>query len=145
MITNNNSYSSDSTVNTITTGTTISNIIGTAVAVSSINGKSTKTSKQKQYKFPGVVVDSKGNTVYIKEVIYSNPATIVIWSDKTKTICKAVEDDTYNPEAGLAICILKKALGSTAVYNLFSSWCCFDCSEQTVRVDLLQVIKELKK
>ena len=111
MITNNNSYLSDLTVNTTTTtGTTISDIIGTAAAVSSINGKSIKTSKQKQYKFPGVVVDSKGNTVYIKEVIYSNPATIVIWSDKTKTICKAVEDDTYNPEAGLAICILKKVL-----------------------------------
>ena len=97
MITNNNSYLNDSIANT-GTGTTISDILDTVVAVSNINGKSTKTSKQKQYKFPGAVVDSKGNTVYIKEVIYSNPATIVLWSDKTKTICKAVENDTYNPD-----------------------------------------------
>lgn len=145
MITNNNLYLNDPIANTKTTGTTISDIIGTAAAVSSINGKSIKTSKQKQYKFPGAVVDSKGNNIYIKEVIYSNPATIVLWSDKTKTICKAAEADTYNPEAGLAICILKKVLGNTAVHDLFESWCCFDSFEQPVRVNLAQVIKEFKK
>ena len=144
MITNNNSYLNDLTVNT-GTGTTISDILDTVVAVSNINGKSTKISKQKQYKFPGAVVDSKGNNIYIKEVIYSNPATIVLWSDKTKTICKAVEADTYNPEAGLAICILKKVLGNTAVRDLFESWCCFDSFEQPVRVNLAQAIKEFKK
>ena len=97
---------------------------------------------QKKYKFPGVVTDSKGNKVYIKEVIYSDPATIVFWSDKTKTICKAVESDSYNPEAGLAICILKKVLGNTAVHDLFNSWCCFDSSKQPVRIDLSQIIKK---
>ena len=145
MITNNNSYLNDSIANTKTTGTAISDILDTVVAVSNINGKSTKISKQKQYKFPGAVVDSKGNNIYIKEVIYSNPATIVLWSDKTKTICKAVENDTYNPEAGLAICILKKVLGNTAVRDLFESWCCFDSFEQPVRVNLAQAIKEFKK
>ena len=60
-------------------------------------------------------------------------------------ICKAVENDTYNPEAGLAICILKKVLGNTAVRDLFESWCCFDSFEQPVRVNLAQAIKEFKK
>ena len=101
--------------------------------------------KKKYYKFPGAVVDSKGNKVYIKEAIYSDPATIVFWNDNTKTICKAVEVDTYNPEAGLAICILKKVLGNTAVHDLFKYWCCFDSFEQPVRVNLAQVIKEFKK
>ena len=42
MITNNNSYLNDSIANTKTTGTAISDILDTVVAVSNINGKSTK-------------------------------------------------------------------------------------------------------
>ena len=130
--------------------TTVSNIttdnISTAFSSWTVSGYSDSIKfPQKKYKFPGVVTDNKGNNVYIKEVIYSDPATIVFWNDGTKTICKAAESDAYNPEAGLAICILKKVLGNTAVHNLFNSWCCFDCSEQTVRVDLSQVIKKFKK
>lgn len=102
----------------------------------------TNKSLSKKYKFPGVVLDPNGNKVYIKEVIYSDPATIVFWNDDTKTICKAVESDLYNPEAGLAICVLKKALGNTVVHDLFSNWCCFDPSNQPVRIDLSQIIKK---
>ena len=132
---------------TIATTATTANIdpICWGTAISNTYERTTNKALSKKYKFPGVVTDNKGNKVYIKEVIYSDPATIVFWNDGTKTICKAAESDAYNPEAGLAICILKKVLGNTAVHNLFDSWCCFDCSEQTVRVDLSQVIKKFKK
>lgn len=59
---------------------------------------------------------------YIKEVIYNDPATIVIWSDGDKTIAKCAEGDEYNPEAGLSICILKKLIGGAKLYNIFEDW-----------------------
>ena len=47
----------------------------------------------------------------IKNVVFNNPATIIFWEDGTKTIVKAMETDTYDPEFGFAMCICKKALG----------------------------------
>ena len=44
----------------------------------------------------------------IKDVIFNNPATIVLWKDGTKTVVKCQKGDTYNPELGLAMCIIKK-------------------------------------
>ena len=60
--------------------------------------------------------------VYICKVIYANPATIVFWSDDTKTICKCHGGDTYSKETGLSICILKKLVGSTKVKEAFKDW-----------------------
>lgn len=47
-----------------------------------------------------------------KKVIYHNPATIVLWEDGTKTVVKCDPKDTYDPEKGLALCFMKKALGN---------------------------------
>ena len=58
----------------------------------------------------------------IKKVIFSNPATIVFWSDGSKTVVKANLDD-YDPEKGLAMAIAKKALGNEGnYYNVFKKW-----------------------
>lgn len=58
----------------------------------------------------------------IKKVIYNNPATIVIWEDRTKTVVKA-EDEDYDPEKGLAMAIAKKAYGNQGnYYNEFKKW-----------------------
>ena len=46
-----------------------------------------------------------------EKVIFNEPATIVLWSDKTKTVVKACADDFYDPMVGLAMCICKKVLG----------------------------------
>ena len=59
---------------------------------------------------------------YIKEVMYYNPATIVIWNDGTKTVSKCREGDEYSPECGLILCILKKLVGATSVKNIFDDW-----------------------
>lgn len=59
----------------------------------------------------------------IKEVIFNNPATIVIWSDGTKTVVKCQEGDTYSEELGLAMCISKKYLGNKGNFNeVFKKW-----------------------
>ena len=60
-------------------------------------------------------------TVYIKEAIYNKPATIVIWSDGTKTVSKASKGDKYNKETGLIYCILKK-LSTNSIDKLFDEW-----------------------
>lgn len=59
--------------------------------------------------------------VFITEVIYSNPATVVFWSDGTKTVSKCRKPDTYNPEVGLYACIVKKLYGRS-VKNIFKCW-----------------------
>lgn len=46
------------------------------------------------------------------KAIYNPPATIVLWSDGTKTVVKCEEDEYYDPVFGLALCFMKKALGN---------------------------------
>ena len=67
-------------------------------------------------------VTSEIKQVYIKKVIYSNPATIVIWSDDTKTVSKCHGGDNYNAEAGLAICVAKKLCRTCKIVELFQNW-----------------------
>lgn len=52
----------------------------------------------------------------IKDVIFNNPATIVIWEDGEKTVVKCQEGDIYDPEKGLAMAITKRALGNKGNY-----------------------------
>lgn len=59
----------------------------------------------------------------IKDVIFNPPATIVFWSDNTKTVVKCQEDDIYDPEKGLAMAISKKVLGNKRdYYHTFKHW-----------------------
>ena len=44
-----------------------------------------------------------------EKVIFSPPATVVYWADKTRTVVKCGKDDEYNRETGLALCYMKKA------------------------------------
>ena len=53
----------------------------------------------------------------IDRVIFNDPATIVIWSDGTKTVVKCQDGDTYSKEQGLAMCISKKYLGNKGNFN----------------------------
>lgn len=58
----------------------------------------------------------------IKDVIFNDPATIVMWSDGTKTVVKAV-NEPFDKEKGLAMAIAKKALGNKGnYYNQFKKW-----------------------
>lgn len=50
-------------------------------------------------------------------VIFNPPATIVFWSDNTKTVVKCSEDDEFDQTMGLAMAICKKMYGNNSCYN----------------------------
>lgn len=51
----------------------------------------------------------------IADVIFNDPATIIIWKDGSKTVVKA-ENEKFDPEKGLAMAISKKILGNKYDY-----------------------------
>lgn len=51
-------------------------------------------------------------SVSIRKVIFNDPATIVLWSDGTKTVVKCGPEDTFDMEKGLAMAIVKKMAGN---------------------------------
>lgn len=59
-----------------------------------------------------------------KKIILNDPATIILWSDNTKTIVKKnSKDKKFDPEKGIALCYMKKALGNKGNYNnVFKDW-----------------------
>lgn len=62
--------------------------------------------------------------VSIRKVIFSNPATIVLWSDCTKTVVKCGPDDIFDKEKGLAMAIVKKMAGNDSRFHkVFKKWC----------------------
>lgn len=59
-----------------------------------------------------------------KKVIFNYPATIVLWNDGTKTVVKCSEDDIFSPEAGLAMCYMKKLFGNdNEFHKIFKKYC----------------------
>lgn len=71
----------------------------------------------------------------IKKVIFNNPATIVFWSDGSKTVVKSHLDD-YDPEKGLAMAIAKKAFGNEGnYYNVFKKWLPKDDETIEIKID----------
>lgn len=46
--------------------------------------------------------------IYIRKIIFNPPATIVFWTDGTKTVVKCKEDDIFDKETGLAMAICKR-------------------------------------
>lgn len=70
--------------------------------------------------------ESKSNIPEIKDVIFHDPATIVLWKDGTKTVVKA-DQETYDKEKGLAMAIIKKMNGNKGNYNdIFRKWCPYE-------------------
>lgn len=59
---------------------------------------------------------SATNTAAIKDVIFAPPATIVYWSDGSKTVVKCSEKDVFDSEKGLAMAIAKRCGGNKGGY-----------------------------
>lgn len=53
-----------------------------------------------------------GKSLTTKKIIYNGPATIILWTDGTKTVIKCKEGDPYSPEAGFALAVLKRLTGN---------------------------------
>ena len=79
------------------------------VATGTINNESVSTRK--------VAYNSMWKRTKIKNVIFNDPATIVFWSDGTKTVVKCGENDIYDPEKGLAMAVAKKYLGTNKSHS----------------------------
>lgn len=78
----------------------------------------------------------------IEKVIYSNNRTIVFWTDGTKTVVKCDEEDDFDREKGLALCIIKHIFGDIGYYNeIFKS---FELNSYNVKKDILE-FKKTKK
>lgn len=56
------------------------------------------------------------STASIKNVIFAPPATIVYWSDGSKTVVKCSEKDVFDPEKGLVMAIAKRCGGNKGSY-----------------------------
>lgn len=72
--------------------------------------------------FPSVIPNCLKATMqipFVENVIINPPATIVFWSDGTKTVCKCSDGDTFDPEKGIAMCFFKKMLGSPSQVRKF--------------------------
>ena len=50
------------------------------------------------------------NSITVKKIIFHDPATIIYWGDGTKTVVKCMKGDEFNPELGVAMCMLKRML-----------------------------------
>lgn len=58
----------------------------------------------------------------IKDVIFNDPATIVLWGDGVKTVVKAT-GEKFDPEKGLAMAIAKRCFGNQGnYYNKIKKW-----------------------
>lgn len=52
-----------------------------------------------------------------KKIIFEDRTTIVLWKDGTKTVVRAAENEPFDPEKGVAVAFMKKALGNTSAHN----------------------------
>lgn len=77
----------------------------------------------------------------IKKVIFNDPATIVLWSDSSKTVVKA-HDEKFDPEKGLAMAIAKRALSNNCgcYYETFKKW--LPKEKKTPREGSVMTVKE---
>lgn len=57
------------------------------------------------------------NYSFISRVIFNGPATIILWSDGTKTIAKTHGGDAFDPEKGFAVACAKKLLGNGGAFR----------------------------
>lgn len=56
-------------------------------------------------------------SVSIRKVIFNDPATVVLWSDGTKTVVKCGPEDKFDTEKGLAMAVVKKMAGNDNSFN----------------------------
>lgn len=59
----------------------------------------------------------KDSRPHPKKVIFSGPATTILWKDGTKTTVKCSNEDVWDDDVGIAMCYLKKLLGNKGNFN----------------------------
>ena len=91
--------------------------------------------------FGGAYYDNGGNFIYIEKVMYNAPKTIVFWNDGTKTSSTCGEHDSYNPEMGLALAVLKKITSNEFAVRTLHDW--VPTNSNTTKV--VRTLKDVRK
>ena len=80
----------------------------------------------------------------IVDVIFNDPATIVLWSDGTKTVVKTQDGEPYDPEKGMAMAFCKKLMGDNKrdYYHTFLHYL-KKYNKQQVLVDSKQNVEDI--
>lgn len=65
---------------------------------------------------------SQVDKLEIEDVKFNPPATIVFWSDGSKTVVKCMEGDTFDKQTGLAMAICKRIFNDR-FHSEFKRWC----------------------
>ena len=77
--------------------------------------------RKKESKAKAILAHSR--PLYIKDVKFNGPATIIFWSDDTKTVVKCQGDEEIDHEKGIAMAVAKKVFGNESNYNNeFKRW-----------------------
>lgn len=75
--------------------------------------------KKDKTKDTAIALNTVYNTFEIKDILVNGPATIVFWKDGTKTVVQCGSTETYDVEKAVAMCFMKKALGSRSMKKIF--------------------------
>ncbi len=54
-----------------------------------------------------------------RKLIVNGPATVILWSDGTKTVAKCNKDEPFDPEKGVAIAIAKRFISGNKLHRMF--------------------------
>lgn len=73
----------------------------------------------KKKKDSAISANNLYNAFEVKDILVNGPATIVFWTDGTKTVVKCGPNDSYDAEKAVAMCFMKKALGSKSMTKIF--------------------------
>ncbi len=60
-----------------------------------------------------------GEEKTIERVIFNKPATVLIFTDGTKTVVKTTEDDDFQPDHGFAMAVVKTIFGSGSSFKRY--------------------------
>ena len=90
----------------------------------------------------GSITMEYNNPCYeIKNVIFNPPATIVFWTDGSKTVVKTQNGEEFDPEKGLSMAIAKKHFGNKGNYfEVIKKW----TEKYTAKKTIMESVKECK-
>ena len=92
-----------------------------------------------------ITLPETGEQVYITKVIYNKPVVIVFWSDGKKTRSTCDKEDTWNPEFGLTLCVMKRFLPSEQINMLYKDWFVEDSLTKNSVVRTLKDVRKSQK
>ena len=73
----------------------------------------------------------------VKRVVYHEPATIVFWTDGTKTVVKCIDGQPYEKYAGFCAALAKKIYGGTSTAKKIAG-----AKDKPVKIEVEEPVNE---